>query len=38
MTSGGENAGKFDMSPDDADAILNGKITPAKYFVAAVIF
>ncbi len=38
VTSGGENAGKFDMSPDDADAILNGKITPAKYFVAAVIF
>lgn len=38
VTSGGENAGKFDMSPDDADAILNGKITPAKYFVAAVLF
>lgn len=38
VTSGGENAGKFDMSPDDADAILNGKITSTKYFVAAVIF
>ena len=38
VTSGGENAGKFEMSPDDADAILNGKITSAKYFVAAVIF
>jgi len=38
VTSGGENAGRFDMSPDDADAILNGKITPAKYFVAAVVF
>jgi hypothetical protein len=38
VTSGGENAGRFDMSPDDADEILNGKTTPAKYFVAAVIF
>ena len=38
VTSGGENAGRFEMSPDEADAILNGKVTPAKYFVAAVIF
>jgi hypothetical protein len=38
LTSGGENAGRFEMSPDDADALLNGKVTPAKYFVAAVIF
>lgn len=35
-TSGGESAGHFEMTPDDAEALLNGKISPAKYFVANV--
>ncbi len=34
----GENAGKFNISPDDAEALLNGKVSAAKYFVANVIF
>jgi hypothetical protein len=38
LTSNGQSAGRFDMSPDDADALLNGKIGAAKYFVANVIF
>jgi len=38
VTSGGENAGRFEISPDQADALLNGRITPAKYFVSSVIF
>ena len=33
-TSVGENAGKFLMTPEDADSLLNGAITPARYFVA----
>lgn len=35
-TSAGENAGKFLMTPEDADGLLNGTVTPAKYFVANV--
>ncbi len=37
-TSTGEAAGRFVMSPEDADALLNNRITPAKYFVANVLF
>lgn len=37
-TANGEAAARFDVSPDDADALLNGRISPAKYFVARVIF
>jgi hypothetical protein len=37
-TGNGEAAARFDVSPDDADALLNGRISPAKYFVARVIF
>ncbi len=35
-TSAGENAGKFVMTPEDADSLLNGTIPPAKFFVANV--
>jgi len=37
-TANGEAAARFDVSPDDADALLNGRVSPAKYFVARVIF
>jgi hypothetical protein len=37
-TSAAENAGRFVMTAEDADAILNGKISAAKYFVANVVF
>jgi len=37
-TASGESAAHFDISPDDADALLNGRISPAKYFVSRVIF
>ena len=37
-TSNGEAAAHFDVSPDDADALLNGRISPSKYFVTRVIF
>jgi hypothetical protein len=37
-TAGGESAARFDVTPDDADALLNGRISPAKYFVTRVIF
>ncbi len=37
-TASGESAARFDVSPDDADALLNGRISPAKYFVTRVIF
>jgi hypothetical protein len=37
-TTSGQPAGHFDMSADDADALLNGKVSVAKYFVASVIF
>lgn len=35
-TSAGENAGKFVISAEDADNLLNGTIPPAKFFVANV--
>ena len=37
-TSTGENAGRFDLSPNDADNLLNGKVTPARFFVSNVLF
>lgn len=37
-TSVGENAGKFVILPEDAEALLNGTIPPAKFFVANVQF
>jgi hypothetical protein len=37
-TAGGESAAHFEVSPDDADALLNGRISPSKYFVTRVIF
>lgn len=35
-TSAGENAGKFVITPDDAESLLNGTIPPARFFVANV--
>ena len=35
-TSAGESAGKFLMTPEDADSLLNGTIPPARFFVANV--
>ncbi|MCL4809794.1 MAG: hypothetical protein KJ062_18700 [Thermoanaerobaculia bacterium] len=35
-TSAGENAGRFLITPDDAEALLNGTIPPARFFVANV--
>lgn len=36
-TAGGENAGRFQMTPDDAEGLLNGTIPPGKYYVTKVI-
>jgi hypothetical protein len=38
VTSNGQSAGRFEMGAEDADALLNGKVGAAKYFVANVIF
>ena len=35
-TSAGENAGKFLLTPEDAESLLNGTTPPAKFFVANV--
>ena len=35
-TSAGENAGKFVVTPDDAETLLNGTTPPARFFVANV--
>ena len=35
-TSAGENAGKFLITPEDAESLLNGTIPPARFFVANV--
>ncbi len=35
-TSAGATAGRFSFTPEDADALLNGTIPPAKFFVANV--
>jgi len=37
-TGTGEAAGRFDLSPTDADNLLNGKVTPARFFVTNVVF
>lgn len=37
-TSTGENAGRFDLSPNDAENLLNGRVTPARFFVSSVLF
>ncbi len=34
----GQPAGKFLMSPDDAEGLLNGNVSAAKYFMGSVIF
>lgn len=36
--STGETAAHFDLSPNDAENLLNGKVTPARFFVSNVIF
>jgi hypothetical protein len=35
--SAGENAGRFVITPEDAEALLNGTTAPAKFFVANVL-
>ena len=37
-TSAGEAAARFDLSPDDAENLLNGRVPPARFFVSNVIF
>jgi hypothetical protein len=37
-TASGEPAGRFEMTPDDAESLLNGKTSSPKYFVANVQF
>lgn len=37
-TASGENAGRFQISPDDAESLLTGKVSAARYFVANVVF
>ena len=37
-TSTGEPAGRFDLSPNDAENLLNGKVTPARFYVTSVLF
>jgi hypothetical protein len=37
-TSTGESAARFDLSPNDAENLLTGRVTPARFFVANVIF
>lgn len=37
-TSAGEPAGRFEISPEDAEALVTGRTTPSKFFVASVIF
>ena len=37
-TSTGESAARFDLSPNDADNLLTGKVPPSRYFVTNVIF
>ena len=35
-TSAGENAGRFLITPEAADSLLNGTVPPARFFVANV--
>jgi hypothetical protein len=37
-TSTGESAARFDLSPNDADNLLTGRVTPARFFVSNVVF
>ncbi len=37
-TSTGESAARFDLSPNDAENLLNGRVTPARFFISNVIF
>jgi hypothetical protein len=37
-TSTGESAGRFDLSPGDAESLLNGRVTPARFFATNVVF
>ncbi len=37
-TSAGESAGRFEISPEDAEALVTGRTTPSKFFVDSVIF
>jgi hypothetical protein len=37
-TSMGEAAARFDLSPNDADNLLTGRVTPARFFVSNVVF
>jgi hypothetical protein len=37
-TSTGEPAARFDLSPNDADNLLTGRVTPARFFVSNVVF
>lgn len=37
-TSTGETAARFDLSPNDAENLLNGRVTPSKFFVTNVVF
>jgi hypothetical protein len=37
-TSAGEPAGRFLISPEDAEALVTGKTTPSKFFVQSVMF
>ncbi len=38
VTSTGESAARFDLSPNDADNLLTGRVTPARFFVSNVVF
>jgi len=37
-TSAGESAGRFEISPEDAESLVTGRTTPPKFFVQHVIF
>ncbi len=37
-TSAGESAGRFLISPEDAEALVTGRTTPSKFFVQSVMF
>lgn len=37
-TSAGESGGRFEISPEDAESLVTGRTTPAKFFVQHVIF
>ena len=37
-TSAGETAGRFQISPEDAEGLVTGRVAPARFFVSNVIF